>query len=155
MHLNYFGIPRNSTIDVKGVKTVKLKTTGYERLRFTAVLTAGVQRPQNGYRTFRLPIMFISKNLKKAPKGNFPVGTVIEGSKGGTMTHAFMMGSYIPRILCRRPGGYFKSLSTLLIMDSAKFHLGEKVEESLKKEDVSVKYIHTGMPPLLQFWTLI
>ena len=36
-------------------------------------------------------------------------------------------------------------------MDSAKSHLGEKVEESLKKEDVSVKYIHTGMTPLLQF----
>ena len=39
----YFDIPRNSTIDAKGVKTVKLKTTGYKKLRFTAVLTAGVQ----------------------------------------------------------------------------------------------------------------
>ena len=79
----YFDIPGNSTIDVKGVKTVKLKTTGYEKLRFSAVLTAGVQRLQNGYCAFRLPIMFIFKNLKKAPKGNFPVGTVVEASKGG------------------------------------------------------------------------
>ena len=36
-------------------------------------------------------------------------------------------------------------------MDSAKSHLGEIVEENLKKEDVSAKYIHTGMTPLLQF----
>ena len=145
----YFDIPRNSTIYVKGVKTVKLKTTGYEKLRITVVLTAGVQRLQNGYRAFRLSIMFIFKNLKNAPKGNFPVGTVVEGSKGGTTTHPFMMGSYIPRILCRRPGGYFKSLST--VNYGFREIPGEKVEESLKKEDVSVKYIHTGMTPLLQF----
>ena len=40
-------------------------------------------------------------------------------------------------------------------MDSAKSHLGEKVEESLKKEDASVKSIHTGTTPCFNFWTLI
>ena len=35
----YFDVPRAGTFDFKGVKTVKLKTTGHEKLRFTAVLT--------------------------------------------------------------------------------------------------------------------
>ena len=38
-----FDIPRSSTFDLKGVKTVKMKTTGNEKLRFTVALTAGVK----------------------------------------------------------------------------------------------------------------
>ena len=39
----YFDIPRSSTIDKKEAQTVKVKTTGAERLRFTVALTAGVK----------------------------------------------------------------------------------------------------------------
>ena len=57
--IQYFDIPRNSTIDLKGVSTVKLKTSGNEKVRYTAVLTAGVQRVQDGFRAFLLTIMFL------------------------------------------------------------------------------------------------
>ena len=36
----YFDMSELSTIDIKGVQTVKVKTTGHEKLRFTAVLSA-------------------------------------------------------------------------------------------------------------------
>ena len=43
----YFDIPRSSTIDKKGVQTVKSKTTGAVRLRFTVALTAAVKKTEN------------------------------------------------------------------------------------------------------------
>ena len=64
----YFDIPRSSTIDKKGVKTVKVKTTGVEH-RFTVALTAGVKKTENGFKSFRLPPSFIFKNLVKPPPG--------------------------------------------------------------------------------------
>ena len=81
----YFDIPRSSTIDKKGVQTVKVKTTGAERLRFTVALTAGVKKTENGFTPFRLSPLLIFKNLLKAPPGKYPAGMAVLGSKGGTM----------------------------------------------------------------------
>lgn len=58
----YFDIPRSSTFDFKGVNTVKMKTTGNEKLRFTVALTAGVKRVGNEFSAVRLPPMLIFKN---------------------------------------------------------------------------------------------
>ena len=43
-NLCYFDIPRSSPIDKKGVHTVKIKTTGAERLHFTIALTEEVKQ---------------------------------------------------------------------------------------------------------------
>ena len=45
----YFDMPSSTTFDLKGVKTVKVRTTGNEKLRFTAVLTAGVRKIDDHY----------------------------------------------------------------------------------------------------------
>lgn len=82
----YFDIPRSSTFDFKGVNTVKMKTTGNGKLRFTVALTAGVKRVGNEFSAVRLPPMLIFKNLKKAPKGKFP------------MEQNFMVNTFIPKI---------------------------------------------------------
>ena len=78
----YFDIPPSSTIDKKGVQTVKVKTTGVEH-RFTVALTAGVKKTENGFNSFRLPPLLIFKNLVKAPPGKYPTGMAALGSKGG------------------------------------------------------------------------
>ena len=39
--------------------------------------------------------MIVFKNLKKAPKGTYPSGMLIRGSKGGTMTRDMMLDKYI------------------------------------------------------------
>ena len=75
-----------STIDIKGAQTVKVKTTGHEKLRFTAVLSAGIKITANEVKAVRLPPMIIFKNLVKPPSGNFPPRVMVKGSKGGTMT---------------------------------------------------------------------
>ena len=79
----YFDIPRSSTIDKKGVQTVKVKTTGAKRLCFTVALTAGVKKTENGFTPFQLPPLLIFKNLVKAPPGKYPAGMAVLGSKGG------------------------------------------------------------------------
>ena len=64
----YFDMPSSTTFDLKGVKTVKVRTTGNEKLRFTAVLTAVVRKIHDHYEGISLPPMVIFKNLTKAPK---------------------------------------------------------------------------------------
>ena len=90
----YFDIPRSKTFDFRGVSTVKLKTTGHEKLRFTVALMAGVQRTSDGYKAVRLPPLLIFKNLKKSPSGKYPPGMTVLGSIGGSMRTEFMLESY-------------------------------------------------------------
>ena len=73
----YFDLPRCSTYDFGGVNTVKVGTTGNEKMRFTAVLTAGVKKQGDSYKAIKLPPMLIFKNLKKVPKGTFPNNMVV------------------------------------------------------------------------------
>ena len=79
----YFDIPQSSAIDKKGVQTVKVKTAGAERLRFTVALTAGVKKIENGFTPFRLPPLLVFKNLVKAPPVKYPTEMAVLGSKGG------------------------------------------------------------------------
>ena len=147
----YFDIPRSSTIDKKGVQTVKVKTTGAERLRFSVALTAGVKKTENGFTPFPLPPLLIFKNLVKAPPGKYPAGMAVFGSKGGTMKCSMMKETYVKRIWKRRPGGFFNTGKSILLMDSAKSHLGDEVEQAFTDVNSSIKIIHGGMTPLLQF----
>ena len=80
-----------------------MKTTGQEKLSYTVVLTAGVQKIQNSYRGVRLSPVVIFKNLKKPPKGEFPLGMVILDTKGGSIISELMKSSIVPKILMRRP----------------------------------------------------
>ena len=83
----YFDIPRLATFDFHGVTTVKVKTTGNEKLRFTVLLTAGVRKNNVGeWKAEKLPIMVIFENLCKPPNGKLPSGMVILCSEGGTIT---------------------------------------------------------------------
>ena len=148
----YFDIPRSKTFDFRGVQIVKIKTTGHENLRFTAALTAGVKRTSDGdYKTIRLPPLLIFKNLKKPPEGKFPSGIVVLGSKGGTMRTQFMLDSYIPQIYKRRPGNFFNSPKSLFVMDSTTCHLSDDIPKKFRTANADVKYIDSGMTPLLQF----
>ena len=65
----YFDLPRSTTYDFEGVKTVKVGITGNAKMCFTAILTAGIQKQDDRYKAIKLPPMVIFKNLKKASKG--------------------------------------------------------------------------------------
>ena len=78
----WFDLPSAETYDFKGLKTIKSRTTGNEKLRFTVVLTALA----NGA---KLKPMLIFEGLKNVPKGKFPDGCVVTVAKGGSMTGSF------------------------------------------------------------------
>ena len=86
----YFYMPESSTIDTKGVQTMKVKTTGHEKLRFTAVLSSGIKITANEVKAVRLPPMLIFKTLVKPPSGNFPPRLMVQGTKGGIMAGELM-----------------------------------------------------------------
>ena len=71
----YFDLPASKTIDLTGVQSVIVKTTGHEKLRYTVFLTSGVQIKEKAtktkppvYHAFRLPPLIIFKNLVKPTK---------------------------------------------------------------------------------------
>ena len=101
----FFDIPRSSTIHKKGIQTVKVKTTGAERLYFTVALTVGVKKTEKGFTLFRLPPLLIFRNLVKAPPGKYHVGKYqvnisswLRRGGGGAVKCSMMKETYVNRI---------------------------------------------------------
>ena len=117
-------------------------------MRFTTVLTPGIRKlPNNEWKVITLPPMLIYKNLVKPPKGKFPTGMCVLGSKGGSMTGKMMKESYVPMIYKGRPGGYFNAGNALFLMDSATCHKGEDIIDAFKTVNTDVKYIYVWIDP--------
>ena len=62
-----------------------------------------------------------------------------------------MNETYVKRIWKRRPGGFFSTGKSILLMDSPKSHLGDEVEQAFTDVNNSIKIIPCGMRPLSQF----
>ena len=62
-----------------------------------------------------------------------------------------MKETYVKRIWQRRPGGFFNTGKSILIMDSVKSHLGDEVEQAFTDVNSSIKIINGRTTPLLQF----
>ena len=73
------------------------------------------------------------------------------GSNGETMKRSIMKETYIKHICKRRPGGFFNAVKSILLMESSKRHLGDEVEQAFTGVNSSIKVIHGGMTPLVQF----
>ena len=67
------------------------------------------------------------------------------------MKCSIMKETYVKRIWKRRPGGFFNTGKSILLMDSAKSHLGDEVEQAFTDVNSSIKIIHGGMASLSQF----
>ena len=82
----FYNMACSGTYDFRGIE-----------LRFITVLTTGIRKlPNNEWKVVTLPSMLIFKNLVKPPKGKFPPGMCVLGSKGGSMTGKMMKGNYVP-----------------------------------------------------------
>ena len=83
----YVDAPLRRTYVLRGIKTVKMKTTGREKMRFTLVVTI-----LSDGRKCRSMIIF--KNLQKPPtppKGTvWPANVFVSASKGGSMSEEQM-----------------------------------------------------------------
>ena len=57
--------------------------------------------------------------------------------------------AYVKCVWKRRPGGFFNTEKSILLMDSAKRHLGDEVEQAFTEVSSSIKIVHGGMTLLL------
>ena len=67
------------------------------------------------------------------------------------MKCSMMKETYVKCIWKRRPGGFFNTEKSISLMDSAKSHLGDEVEQAFTDVSSNTKIIHGGMTPLLWF----
>lgn len=145
----YFDAPSRRTYDLKGVKTVLMKTTGKEKMRFTLIMTILADGK-------KCRAMLIFKNLKKAPKPSqgktWPSNVFVTGTKGGSM-NIELMYLWNKEVWQKRPGYFYESKdqNALLIMDSFRAHIKKSLLKNLKrvhKTDVAI--VPGGMTPLIQ-----
>jgi hypothetical protein len=150
----YFDSPINKTYETVGNKSVPVKTTGSEKLRFSLMLCA-----YNDGRKCQPVIIF--KGLKKVPKKEkFPTGIhIMVSSKGSVNTD--LMNDWRTSVYAKRPGGLFLNchtkrsngpkFRTLLVIDSATPHRNIGFKKSMAKyNDTKVEIIPSGMTPLIQ-----
>src|SRR5215469_12670791 len=72
-----FDVPKNKTVDVKGAKTIMIKTSGNEKTRYTVVLACCADGT-------KLPLLLIFKR-KTLPKDVIPLGIYVHVHSKGWM----------------------------------------------------------------------
>ena len=139
----WFDLPSAETYDFKGLKTIKSRTTGNERLPFTVVLTALA----NGA---KLKPMLIFKGLKNVPKGKFPDGCVVTVAKGGSMTGELLQQEWAEKVWRTRPGNLFRAPG-VMVYDRHRSHTHhDSVSHLERRHNTEVVLIPAGMTSLQQ-----
>lgn len=155
----YFDMPRNRTFDLRAVQTVPAKTAGYDKLRFTVVLTIAA----DGTKLFPM-IIFKGKysihefdslihlipfsGLKNIPKGNYPTDVIVTVSMKGSMKEELML-EYIAKVVKGRRQSLWK-MPSALIMDSYRSHLMDSIKKEMNRLNCKRVIIPGGMTPILQ-----
>ena len=100
---------------------------------------------------------FRQKTMQKMCKINSPVGIYLPNvNNRNTRTRCEICSklakeTYVKRIWKIRLIGFFNTRKCILLMDSAKSHLGDEVEQAFTDVSSSIKIIHGGITPLSQF----
>ena len=110
-----FDIPLNKTVDVKGTKTIMIKTSGNEKTRYTVVLACCADGT-------KLPPSLIFKR-KTLPKDVILHGIYVHVHSKGWMDGE-RMKLWLEKVWSKRPGGLLKKTS-LLVCDQFKAHVTE------------------------------
>ena len=136
-----FDLPGNRTVDVKGKKTVMIRTTGHERTHFTVVLACMADGT-------KLKPMVIFKR-KTIPKGEkIPSGVLVHCHPKGWMDEEGIV-LWLSKVWNTRPGALLKKKS-LLVWDQFRAHKTEKVKEKAKEIQTTQAMIPGGLTSILQ-----
>lgn len=141
----FFDMPSNTTVNIKGAKTISLRTTGAEKQRVTVmlcVLADGTKLP---------PFVILKRKL--LPKENLPAGLFVRTQEKGWMT-ANLMIDWIRSVWNRRPGALSQQRS-LLILDAFKGHLHDSVKKVLRFGHTDLVIIPGGMTSILQILDVV
>ncbi|XP_077484191.1 zwilch kinetochore protein isoform X3 [Amblyomma americanum] len=136
----WFDCPERCTVELKGKKSVFVRTTGAERQRFTVMLCVTADG-------WKLPPYVILKR-KTIPKGVFPKGIVVCAQEKGWMDDELVLG-WVKSVWEKRPGAMLARRS-LLVLDSFRGHLTGRVRERLRGIRTDMAVIPGGFTGMLQ-----
>lgn len=134
-----FDLPRNTTIDQTGNKTISIRTCGYEKSGFTVVLSCMADGK-------KLPPMIIFK-LKKIPRLTFPSGVIVRTNSEGWMNAEEML-YWIETVWDKR--SMIKDPRSLLVMDSFRGHLVPSVKSRFIEKHTDLAIIPGGLTSKIQ-----
>ncbi|MES9884208.1 MAG: hypothetical protein ABW185_25465 [Sedimenticola sp.] len=136
----YFDMPGNSTVHIKGDKTVAVRTSGAEKSHFTVVLSCLADGT-------KLKPMVIFKR-KTMPKEKLPAGVVVEVNPKGWVNET-VCNIWLEKIWDKRPGALLKR-KALLVWDMFRAHLVESVKKTLQRLNTHQAVIPGGTTSILQ-----
>ena len=135
-----FDMPASRTVEVRGTKSVPIRTTGHERMCFSVVLACTADGE-------KLNPMVIFKRMT-IPREDFPQGIVVHCNKKGWMNKD-VMKFWTESCFRTRPGGFFNRHS-LVIMDSMASHRDTEVQRFLRESGGHIAIIPGGLTCKLQ-----
>ena len=133
----YFDLVPGKTVNEKGAKSVLVRTTGNEKRHFTVVLAVSANGDV-------LPPMVIFKG-KRELKFDFPKDWVVTVQEKGWMDGELML-RWIKDIYLK----FTKKDRSMLVLDSFRGHLTDKVKKSLRKGNSVMAVIPGGCTSKLQ-----
>ncbi|CAG8713071.1 4976_t:CDS:2 [Dentiscutata erythropus] len=128
----WFNMPRNSTLDFRGVREVRIRTTENDKLHFTVVLGFTA----SGH---KLPPMIIFK-LKKVPKRVYPRDIIVAATTSGSMNGDLMLSTYISKVIRARPDSFFKTKGVIFV-DCHGSHIRDDVIKALNAKGLEVSEV--------------
>ena len=131
----------HSSFSVLFSTSVTIRTTGHEKAHFTVVLACTASGK-------KLPPMVIFKR-KTAVKDKITADVIVSNNEKGWMDQQ-QMGVWLQRCYVRRPGGFFKTAKSMLVMDSMRAHIIPEVKDSIRSTNTIVGIIPGGLTKLLQ-----
>lgn len=134
-----FDMLSNYTVDLRGTKTVTVKSTGHEKSRFTVVLSCLA----NGV---KLKPMVIFKR-KLMPKIKFPPGIIVHVQENGWMDENGVK-KWLNEVWDKRPQNF--NNWSLLVWDMFRSHLTDSVKSELKDKRTNQAVIPAGLTSMLQ-----
>jgi len=132
------------TVNKKGDKTVRVKTTGSEKAHFTVILSCLADGT-------KLPAMVIFKR-KTMPKDKLPSGVNVAVQEKRWVDKNLLQ-QWLKNVWDRRPGALLKKKS-MLVWDMFKAYLVDSMKKQLKKKKTTQAVIPGGCTSLLQLLDL-
>ncbi len=135
-----FDVPCNKTVDLKGTKSITVKTSGHEKTHYTVVLTCCADGT-------KLPPMLIFKR-KTMPKDKLPSGVYVHVHPKGWMDENGMR-LWLEKVWGRRPGALLKK-PALMVWDAFRAHTTDAIKKQISQMKTQVAVIPGGLTSQLQ-----
>uniref|UniRef100_A0A8C4QJK3 HTH CENPB-type domain-containing protein n=1 Tax=Eptatretus burgeri TaxID=7764 RepID=A0A8C4QJK3_EPTBU len=136
-----FNILRQTTIAVKGERTVTINTAGHENYGFTVMLTCTADGG-------KLPPYVVFKR-KTLPKDKFPAGVIVRVQQKGWMDEGLVQ-DWVHMVWSSRRDGSLSRQRSMLVLDAFRCSKTDDIKALLHRTNTDLVIIPGGMTSLLQ-----